>query len=862
MPTQPLPKYFGGDASNLGIVRALDSRNFKELVESCLNVASVLNVTRAEFEKADKKTRNEIKKSPYLTPCTFVSSPAKRLYENAESISLICLDIDNPSQARGYYNDPVLLAEQLDPFNFALYSTASSTPAEPRIRIIVEASGLSLSAYQASLETIASMIGLADITTESRVQVQPMYLPIIFKGDDPDLEHPLIHFKHSGCAFAESDIVSVTSETRPGKKTAGRSEFSDAIEFLKAPVEGITIETAKQALSYIDPDLPYSEWFKICLALRHQFWGSDEDSGYEVFDRWSSKGAKYAGPDDTQAKWISCDPHAKARFPVTIRTILRSAHDAGWDSSDVIQSCFDKTHDWLVGCETPRKLISQGIGMIATTPLQSATEEEFLLNVIVQRLKTLDYKVGLTTLRNELKKTKAITEFKNSKKKDAHPVWSKGLIYIGSSNEFYRHATREKLSPEALDNTYSRLLMDAEAAEGVGAKSRPEERPRDLLLNVIQIPTAHDYLYDPRKPNDTIITKEGRRLVNTYVRGHPEPDFDRADEAGVQIEKHATNLIAEPEYRETFLDYLAYLVQKPGKKIRWAPLIQGGHGCGKSFFFEMMKVALGSGNVSEVPAATLTESQWNDWAEDSQFVAFEEIRVVGKNRYAIMDKLKPLVSNDTVSISRRFRDVRTIENITNYVAFTNFRDAAALTEGDRRWFIIFSPYQTKQDVERLNAEESGKYFRNLFSVLTKNPGGVRAYLERRQISSKFEPSGHAPRTHYFDDMLSVTEYDDAAFLNQFLEESENLMANKWFVSVKDLQAILDFEGLDIKAQRIANLLINFGMRKIGRTNTHDGVKRTFYAAKEMADLGDKDAFAIVHSVDKGELSLSELNFMF
>jgi hypothetical protein len=96
---------------------------------------------------------------------------------------------------------PATLEAQLDPYNFAVYETASSTEEKPRIRIIVEADSIPVDSYRTTISMIAAQIGLPALNSESKVAVQPMYLPSIFHGDDPDFDHPLIHFRKDGRAF-------------------------------------------------------------------------------------------------------------------------------------------------------------------------------------------------------------------------------------------------------------------------------------------------------------------------------------------------------------------------------------------------------------------------------------------------------------------------------------------------------------------------------------------------------------------------------------------------------------------------------------------------------------------------------------
>lgn len=95
------------------------------------------------------------------------------------------------------------------------------------------------------------------------------------------------------------------------------------------PVEGqvlaeyLDLATAEGPLNRCDPDCPYEQWLEIGMALHCQFSGSF--AGLGLFDLWSSRGKKYAGQKEVQAKWRSFKAEG-----FTFRTVLKRAGDAGW----------------------------------------------------------------------------------------------------------------------------------------------------------------------------------------------------------------------------------------------------------------------------------------------------------------------------------------------------------------------------------------------------------------------------------------------------------------------------------------------------------------------------------------------------
>lgn len=86
-----------------------------------------------------------------------------------------------------------------------------------------------------------------------------------------------------------------------------------------------------EALRFIDPGCPRSEWVRVGLALRHQF-HDDEPTGLDLFHRWSSGEYWPAGapdnyvPEHIDGQWGSFKPEGAT----TIASLFYRAIQAGW----------------------------------------------------------------------------------------------------------------------------------------------------------------------------------------------------------------------------------------------------------------------------------------------------------------------------------------------------------------------------------------------------------------------------------------------------------------------------------------------------------------------------------------------------
>lgn len=850
-----IPKYYQGESVK-GQVRASAARSFAEVVDA-LRICPVLGLTREEFLALDKKQRNEVKKVPFFVAATFKAATSDRTYAQAVSCNLVFLDIDEMPDgtcpAAPFARNPESLALALDGLNYAAYHTASSTPVKPRMRVVVDADEIPVADYPRAVGTIAKRLGLPSVTSESRVAVQPMFLPTMFR-DSADSDHPLISYRLDAGSF-RVDSLEHDEKAEYGQPRTKEEFGQDALDFLRAPIPEISLAVAKEALSALDPDCPYPEWFAVAAALRHQFSPHKECQAYEIFDSWSATGSKYADSAETRAKWDSARPTPIGRLPVTIRSLLRQAVLCGWDDKRVKESSFSGVVRWLEEVASATELLEHGVKKILSAPLLSSVQEDILIHQIcAQAKKRFAYTISSSAIRKDLSKLKA--EIKGQSKPPEeikNPNWAKGVCYIASAGDFYRRHTGEKYKSEAMNACYGRWLLPTEAylkecglPVTAATLSKPVVNPTDYALNHLKIVTVYDYAYDPSQPTEMFFVKDGRRFVNVYSPTYPEKDANGATEAGELFMSHLENLIGEKDNRTTLVDFLAYMVQFPGRKIRWAPLIQGVEGCGKTYISEAMKAVLGKEHVATISGSSI-KSGYNEWSFGHQLVVLEEVRVAGSGRHEIMNALKPLITNDTVSINEKFRNQREAANTSNYILFSNNHDALALTPGDRRYFVLKSPLQDKAQVLALGE----KYFRPLYKMLTDRPGALRAWLDDWLISESFSPNGHAPRTSYVAEMVSDSASDLTASVRRLLLEADFPLIQYDIVSLKTLMDVVNLEeGIHrVTHQQLAQILREEGFRKLGRHLL--GSERHYLWIRSGVD--EKTAVAVAADRQKREM---------
>lgn len=828
-----MPKFFTGKSVSSHVLVASPAATFIDFVQQFVNLPVPLSVTKEEYWAMGKKERSVAKQVGYAVAATFPRSPWEgRKLEHAEAANLLILDVDNSDDARPFVEDPPSLVSLLSKFNFVAYQTLSSTPEQPRLRIMVEAHAIPADRYPDAVLTIASLLGLSEVTRESAIVVQPQFRPTVFADQDPDLEHPILVTRFDGQPFKESDISGdveslpgIVSGGKPARVANGGNNLDDFLLFYQSPVPGLTLEQIKEPLDFVDADCSRPEWCNIAAALKHQFGASQDGEAYELFDAWSSSGSKYESDKDTATVWKSFHEQPKGRRPITIHSLLKRAVEGGWNSDKVKESAFDGVQKWLMfECKSATGLMNEGVRRIAAAPLLSATEEGALLQTLVMRARQdFSQPLPLIGVKRDLKKLKeALIVKKHEASEVVHPPWSLGFVYVAATDTFLRHRTRQEYKRIALDSVFSRKLLPT--AEELQALDRdvnehtlgtPKFLPSNYLLNHLKCQTVDDVTYNPAAPEDIIVREDGKLYVNIYRRSYREADPALSSYAEDLICDQLSHLIAEPAYRTHLLDWMAYNVQYPGSKIRHAPLIQGGEGCGKTVLFYALRCALGNDNTKIVNSDTIKKG-WNEWAFGSQVVCIEELRVAGQNRHEVMNTLKEPITNDFVPVNERAKNTRNVQNRTNYMAFTNHHDAIVVGEDSRRWWVVKSALQHKDQIKDI-VDKDPEYFARFAESHTTHAGGYRHFFENRVISSSFRPSGPAPATTYLQEMVSDTSDEVTAAIHQVWEDASSPLIANDVLAFGALRTALEIEGLkNLTQARLSHALRNAGFAPHGK----------------------------------------------
>jgi hypothetical protein len=147
--------------------------------------------------------------------------------------------------------------------------------------------------------------------------------------------------------------------------------------------------------------------------------------------------------------------------------------------------------------------------------------------------------------------------------------------------------------------------------------------------------------------------------------------------------------------------------------------------------------------------------------------------------------------------------------------FTNHHDALAVSDGDRRYFVIQSPLQTPEQIMALGPD----YFPRLFKMVNENAGGLRAWMEQHTFSKDFEPEGRAPITSYLKELAVTSASPLAASVTQVIEDMMHPLVAPDLVSLQVLRALVSDTNVGLFSdQALALVLLEHGWTRACRSS--------------------------------------------
>lgn len=537
----------------------------------------------------------------------------------------------------------------------------------------------------------------------------------------------------------------------------GRHELGDPA--LAAP----SLEWIDQALALADPnDLDRGEWIALTSAIKQAGWSLTDPQ--TLFDKWSNWCARYAAndPGENLKQWNSIRD-TELGWPSMVKRIpsLQANTVFGPAGSRMPSASSNPTQAPVPGETMP---------IPGPPPLDCSGEY-------------------LTHLEQQ--------------------EWFKGCVFVTNRGDILTPKGRF-LNSTQFNAEYGgkKFIIDT---TGKMVNEAWQAATRSTLWT---IPKVDHTRFIPSLPHGDIIVDElDRAGVNVYRRANIRT---LAGDASPFL-YHIAALLPDPLDQRILLEYLAYNVRFPGEKIAWAPVIQSTEGAGKGVVKLVMRHAMSRPYFYTPKASELASSgaQFNAWLRNRLFILVDEVKV--DERRELIEVLKPLISEEDTEIQGKGVDQELEDNFSNWLFFTNWKDAIPVSKNGRRFSIMYSPLQTAADLIARGMDDA--YFTRLYDWL-KGDGGaiVTDWLMRYPIALGALPK-RAPQTTSTTEAITLSRGPVERMVTEAIEDDLPGFKGGWISATMVAQRIKAtgaVRGGSVSPQTIGTVLETMGYVFSGR----------------------------------------------
>ena len=412
------------------------------------------------------------------------------------------------------------------------------------------------------------------------------------------------------------------------------------------------------------------------------------------------------------------------------------------------------------------------------------------------------------------------------------PPWAQDWVWVVALDRFMHAETKEVMSILSFNAKFDRYMQPFADADG------NVPRAADMALRFWGIRVINAAECSPG--NKCYFSRDGLEIINTYrpelLPTVPEK-LTTADQKAINtVLTHLELLVPDKTDRGLLIDFMAYCVQKPGQKIRWAPLLIGMQGDGKTALLILLGQVLGSRNVKMLSNKSL-ESDFTGWAGGHSLIGIEEVKLHNHNRFDIFNTLKPIISNDIIDVHAKGKDPITLPNFSNLFMLTNHPDAMPVTDSDRRIFFLRSPHRNKEDlyaaIKARTGLEGSAFHDELFDVAIKgHPGALRKWLlDHKDFSPLFKPNGRAPENATRTDAIELSRSDEEIAIAGLVESQGLGIYPELVAGVCLTRALLAEYDLKVSTNRLSAAMESLGFTAYGQGKWRNNNYKWYFKGK-------------------------------
>lgn len=360
----------------------------------------------------------------------------------------------------------------------------------------------------------------------------------------------------------------------------------------------------------------------------------------------------------------------------------------------------------------------------------------------------------------------------------APPDWLEDWAFVANQNKYCNIASEfDCISKEALHVT---LFNKPE----IPFKNNGDKEEAARMLNLWGVQVVNDLGYNPQA--GLVYVEGGRKLLNRFHNSMPDVEFGAPQEAIDIYKNHLWNVAGhDVDNFNMLLRWMGHVVQRPGRLIRWAILMIGAHGTGKTAMSAPLIAALGSRNVQLGSAKGVNNGGgFMDWVARQHLLGVvSDFSVTGINKFETSEAIKPVISDDMVSITLKGKADIVYRNYASYIMSTNVREPIPISATERRWFVLFTTWLDQMVTER--PAEAEQYFARLeWAIKALTPGQWRCFFESIEVG---EMPAVAPKTAAMRAIVGNSVSEAMQALRECVEGFDVVTTNKLTEALRGIE---------------------------------------------------------------------------
>ena len=314
----------------------------------------------------------------------------------------------------------------------------------------------------------------------------------------------------------------------------------------------------------------------------------------------------------------------------------------------------------------------------------------------------------------------------------------KRMVYIIDEDRYFDLKKNKAYKTEVVDKVFAQFFKKPTCTTWLKYQSDKIE-----VENWIWNPPTYD-------PKNKVVEIDGLKYLNSY-----KPNNLKPEEGDVKLWNELINymFVGNKRHINQFLDWLAYQVQHVGTKLRFAIIIYSKEfQVGKGTIWRVIEKLFGKHNTKEIDIEQALDHA-KEYLRNSAIVCVDEMESSGTfgQKKTLLNALKRIITAGELGHRARYSDYTNVPTLTNYILFTNNKDALSLPKNEKRysvymhetarlnqsWYDEFHQWIDNEQEAKLNGNKNFK-------------DGAKYILNDLLLRdvSKFNPKSVAPETSF------------------------------------------------------------------------------------------------------------------